>query len=238
MAAVIRPHFYRAFALAIAAVVFAGFARTLYLRYWFEVPPLTALMVLHGIVFTAWMLLFVAQTRLIAANNVRAHRRLGVAGVGLAALVFLVGLATVIVSASAARPRGMGMASYQFVFVPFFIIVTFGGLVTAAVLLRRHAQLHKRLMTLAMITVLPPATARLINLVGATDHFLLLQTTFTALFVICCLAYDWIKHRLLHPVYLVGGTLLVLSWPFRAWFARTEAWAPVGRWMARLSGGY
>lgn len=237
MAAVVRPSFYRAFALALGAVVFAGFARTLYLRHWFDVPPLNALMALHGIVFTAWMLLFIVQTRLVAANNVRAHMRLGAAGVGLAALVFLVGLATVVMSASAPRVRGMGMASYQFVFVPFFIIVTFGALVTAAVLLRRHAHLHKRLMTLAMITVLPPATARLINLAGATDHFLLLQTTFTAVFVICCLAYDWLKYRLLHPVYLVGGTLLVASWPFRAWFARSEAWGHVGRWMASLSGG-
>lgn len=237
MAAVIRPQFYRVFAIALGAVVFAGFARTLYLRYWFDVPPLSQLMILHGIVFTAWMLLFIVQTRLIAANNVRAHMRLGAAGVGLAALVFAVGLATVIVSASATRPRGMGMASYQFVFVPFFIIVTFAGLVMAAVLLRRRPQIHKRLMTLAMITVLPPATARLINLFGGLDHFLLLQTSFTAAFVTCCVLYDWFKNRLLHPVYLVGGTLLVLSWPFRVWFARTDAWGHVGRWMASLSGG-
>lgn len=65
-------------------------------------------------------------------------------------------------------------------------------------------------MTLAMITVLPPATARLINLfLGPTEHFLLLQTSFTAAFVICCVLYDWFKYRLLHPVYVIGGTLLV-----------------------------
>jgi hypothetical protein len=36
-------------------------------------------------------------------------------------------------------------------------------------------------------------------------------------------------------VYAIGGPLLVLSWPFRAWFAQTDAWAVVGKWMASLS---
>lgn len=234
MAAVVRPRFYPVIALVLAVVVFAGFARTFYLRYWFDVRPMTVLMLLHGIVFTAWMALFIAQTRLIAAHKVRAHMRLGVAGVGLAALVVVLGLATVVMSASELRPRPMGMASHQFVFVPFFIIMTFAGLVTTAVLLRKRSHLHKRLMMLAMITVLPPATARLIQLFGGGENFLALQTSFTAVFVICCVLYDWFKFRVLHPVYVIGGTLLVLSWPFRAWVARTEAWQHVGRWMASL----
>jgi hypothetical protein len=140
-------------------------------------------------------------------------------------------------SAAEPRMRPLGMTSYQFVFVPFFIIVTFAALVTSAVLLRMRSHLHKRLMMLAMITVLPPATARLIQLFGGSEHFLLLQTSFTALFVICCVAYDWFRNRLLHPVFLVGGTLLVLSWPFRVWVARTPAWENVGKWMASLSTG-
>jgi hypothetical protein len=236
MAAIVRPRFYPVFALLLAAVVFAGFAHTFYLRYWFEVPPMTVLLFLHGLVSTAWMALYIVQTRLIAANRVRAHMRLGITGVGLAALVVAIGLVTVVMSASAPRAHSMGMVSYQFAFVPFFILVAFSGLVTTAVLLRKRPQLHKRLMTLAMITVLPPATARLIALFGAGEHFLVLQTSITAAFVIVVVSYDWLKNRVLHSVYLVGGTLLVLSWPFRAWFARTDAWAVVGKWMASLSG--
>jgi len=234
MSAIVRPRFYPIFAVALALVVIAGFARTFYLRHWFDVPPLTMLMFVHGILFSAWVALYVIQTRLIAAHKYEAHMRLGIAGVLLAALVFGFGLATVFASADEPRPRPMGMASYQFVFVPFFIICTFAALVTAAVLLRKRADFHKRLMTLAMITVLPPATARLIRLFGFDGDFLVLQTSATAVFVICCVAYDWFKFRTLHPVYVVGGTLLVLSWPFRAWFARTDAWAVVGKWMASV----
>src|SRR4051812_13796170 len=162
MAAVVRPRFYPSIALLLALVVFAGFARTFYLRYWFDLPPLALLTQLHGLVFSAWMALFVIQTRLVAANNIDAHMRLGIAGVFLAGLVFVLGMATAVVSASAPRPRAMGMVSYQFVFIPMSIIVTFACFVIPAVLLRKHTPLHKRFMTLAMITVLPPATARLI----------------------------------------------------------------------------
>lgn len=234
MAAVVRPRFYPVIALALALVVFAGFARSFYLGFLFNAPSHTVLLRLHGIAFTAWVVLFVVQTRLIAAHKVRTHMQVGIAGLFIAACVVTLGLATVIQSASADRPRPMGMLSYQFVFVPFFIIVTFACLVTAAVLLRKRSQLHKRLMTLAMVTVLPPATARLIHLFGGDLNFLALQTGVTAVFVAWCLGYDWFKYRLVHPVYAIGGTLLVSSWPFRAWFARTDTWAVVGKWMATL----
>jgi hypothetical protein len=234
LAAIVRPRFYPIFALALALVVLVGFARTFYLRYWFDVPPITLLLIVHGVLFSAWMALYVIQARLIAANNVAAHMRLGIAGVALAALVFVFGMATVFASADEPRMRPMGMASYQFVFMPFFIICTFAGLVMAAVLLRGRSDLHKRLMTLAMITVLPPAIARLIRLSGFDADFLVAQTLLTAVFVICCVAFDWFRLRILHPVYLLGGALLVLSWPFRAWFARTPAWEYVGKWMAGI----
>jgi hypothetical protein len=234
MAAVVRPRFYPYIAVAAALVVFAGFARTFYLRYWFDLPPMTLLTQLHGLVFSAWVALFVVQTRLIAANNVRAHMRLGIAGVVLAALVFAFGVATAVISASAPRMRPMAMASYQFVFIPLSIIVIYAGFVTAAVLLRKRPQLHKRFMVLAMIAVLPPATARLLHLAGGDMNFLALQTSVTAIFVIGCILYDRLKFRVVHPVYAYGGAFLILAWPFRAWFARTPAWEHIGRWMASL----
>ena len=46
------PRFYPVFALALALVVFAGFARTYYLRTWFDVPPITLLVHLHSLVFS------------------------------------------------------------------------------------------------------------------------------------------------------------------------------------------
>src|SRR5690348_4292388 len=127
MSAVVRPKFYRHIAIALALVVFVGFARTFYLRPWFEVPPLTVLMFLHGLVFSMWVALYVVQTRLIAANNVRAHMKLGIAGVVLAVVVVGVGLVTTVISAGVPRVRPMGMSSPQFVPIPLVSILTFGA---------------------------------------------------------------------------------------------------------------
>jgi hypothetical protein len=235
MAAVVRSRAYLVIAFALAALCAVGFAKTFYLRYWFDVPPITLLLQLHGIVFTAWFVLFVIQARLISKQDYQTHKKLGIAGGVLAGLIVIVGLATAVVSASATRPRGLGMTSPQFVLFPTMAIIAFAGFVSAALYWRRRPNLHRRLMMLAMISVLGPPTARLLNLFGLQAHFLLLQTSVTAAFVVACLAADWVKHRTVHPLYYVGGTLLVLSWPFRAWAARTPAWEAVGNWMASLN---
>jgi hypothetical protein len=235
MAAVVRSRSYLYVAIALAALVLIGFSRTFYLRYWFEVPPITKLLQLHGLLFSAWFALFVVQARLISRQSYDTHRKLGIAGAVLAALIVVVGLATAVVSASAQRPRGMGLTSPQFVIFPTLAIIAFGGLVAAAIYWRRKPQIHRRLMMLAMIAVLGPPTARVLLLTGLQGHFLAMQTSVTAAFVIACLIADWVRHRTLHPILTVGGTLLVLSWPIRAWAATTPAWQAVGDWMASLN---
>lgn len=234
MAAVIRNRFYAAVAVALAALVFAGFARTFYLRYWFDVPPMTVLLYLHAIAFTAWFVLFVIQTRLIAAQDYRTHMQLGVAGVVIAALVVSFGYVTTIVSASAPRVRPMGLNSQQFVLVPLVGITLFAIFVALAVAFRRRADLHKRFMMLAMIAVLGPPISRLIAVTQTGDYFGPIQVAVPAALLAWCLVSDWRKYRIVHPVYSIGGAILLISLPVRILIAQTSAWESVGRWMAGM----
>jgi len=234
VAAVVRNRFYVAAALALAVLVFVGFARTYYLRPWFDVPPINVLLHLHSIAFTAWFVLFIIQTRLIAAQNYRTHMQLGIAGVVLAVLVFVFGAATAIASADAPRIRPMGMNSQQFVLVPLVGIAFFGGFVAAAIALRRRADFHKRFMMLAMIAVLGPPIARLIAVTQSGQYFIPIQIGVPAAFLAWCLVSDWAKFRIVHPVYAFGGAVLLLSLPVRFVLARTQAWESVGRWMAGM----
>jgi hypothetical protein len=55
-------------AALIVLVAFGGFARTYYLKGAFDTPPLSALVHVHAAVMTAWVILFVTQTRRIAAS--------------------------------------------------------------------------------------------------------------------------------------------------------------------------
>jgi hypothetical protein len=234
VAAVVRNRFYAVFAVAVAVFTLIAFARTYYLRYWFDVPPITVLLHVHSIVFTAWVVLFVIQTRLIAAQNYRTHMQLGIAGIVVAALVVIFGFATAVASASAPRVRPMGLNSQQFVLVPLVAITSFAILVTAAVVLRKRAQLHKRLMTLAMIAVLGPPVARLIAVANAGKYFPAIQIAVPAVCLAWCLMSDWRKYRIVHPVYSIGGAILLISLPLRFIIAQTPQWESVGRWLAGL----
>src|SRR5262252_10325356 len=84
--------FYTGMAVAAAFAVALGFSRTYYLRTHFQATPLDIEFHVHGLVFSAWIALFVAQTSLVAAGRTGWHRKLGWAGACLAVLMIAVAL--------------------------------------------------------------------------------------------------------------------------------------------------
>jgi hypothetical protein len=237
MAAVVRNRFYPQLAIVLALFVFIGFSRTYYLRFLSDLPPLVTLVQLHGLVFTGWLLLFVVQTRLIAADRADLHMRLGIAGVLLAACVVALGYATAFHTAAVPRMRASGLTPSQFSIVALTSITLFALFVSLAVAFRRRAALHKRFMVLAMIAVLGPAIGRLVALFDLSTFNYLLNPGVVAVFVGWCLVQDWRRHRVVHPVYLIGGLVVIASWPLRMMAARSDWWQPIGEWIARVGAG-
>jgi hypothetical protein len=223
-----RRRFYTGLALAIAVTVFAGFAPTYYLRPWFQSTPLGGLVHLHGVVFSAWVLLYAVQSTLIAAGRTALHRRLGVAGAVLAALLVAVGTATAI--AGAARAAGPpGVPPLVFLAVPFFDMVVFTALAATGLWYRRRADVHKRLLTLATIALLAAPIARLpfgARMVGIPGVFAL-----SDLFIVACIAYDLATLRRVHPATVWGGLAIVISQPLRLAISGTGVWLGFARWL-------
>jgi hypothetical protein len=98
----------------------------------------------HALLMVGWLALFVTQNRL-AANNVRLHRKLGVAGGALAcamlAMGWFIAFATLVVHR---LPPGSN-ASFFFATTTAEIMV-FAGLIVWALVLRRDPEWHRRLM--------------------------------------------------------------------------------------------
>jgi FtsH-binding integral membrane protein len=193
-----------------------------------ELPPLTPLYQLHGALFTAWVVLLVAQTALVAGRRTDLHRNLGIAGVVLAAVVFVVGIA---VSVETLKRSGgpPGGDPRKFFAIPIGDIIVFGALVSAAVVQRRHSEAHKRLMLLATISLLTAAVARFLRQVGmggAPNLFF-----GTDVFVLVLVLYDLASRGRVHPATLWGGALVVGFKPLLfyvlsgtpAWLAITDA---------------
>jgi hypothetical protein len=228
--------FYGSMGILLAAIAFAGFAPTFYLRSWFGAPPtvggattLTPLAQVHGAVFTAWMGLFIAQTSLIASRRVTVHRRLGVAGAVLAVLMIIVGFLTAVAAARrGATPPGADPLS--FLAVPLFDLALFGGFVTAAVLRRRDKETHKRLMLLGYISIIAAGVARL---PGMLPYGPLAFFGIGYGLSLIGVAYDQWSRGKIHRVYYWGITLLLISVPGRLMLSTTGAWRSFAEWVTR-----
>ena len=85
-------------------------------------------------------------------------------------------------------------------------------------------------MLLATIAMLPPAFARLRWLGGGGPPFAIGGTS---LLVFICMAWDRRAQGHIHPAFLWGGGLLVLSLPLRFALARSDTWVDVARWLTR-----
>jgi hypothetical protein len=226
--------FYISMAVLAAVLVFVGFARTYFLKEVFGGPALRPLVHLHGFLFTSWIVLFVVQTCLVAAKRTDIHRKLGVAGGVLASLMIIVGPLTAI----AAARRGGGSAAppdippLVFLVIPLGDIVIFSALIGAALWLRRKADLHKRLMLLTTIVLLPPAVARIPLSFGMPTGPLIFFGI-PDLILLACIAYDWSMRRKLNPAFLWGGLAIIAWQPLRMMMGGTHAWMSFAQWLVR-----
>ena len=226
--------FYTGMAAAILVTVFAGFSRTFYLRPYFpQTQQLIPLLILHGLVFSGWIMLFITQVTLVATKRTRTHMKLGIAGGVLATLMLLIGTLTAIVRAKGPSPVP-GVNSLSFLTIPLGDMLIFGILVGAAFYFRRKPDVHKRLMLLATIGILPAAVARLpfdfIQQTGPLAFFGLAD-----LFIIPVLIYDIATRGRPHRATLLAGALIVASHPLRMIVGGTHAWIAFATWLTQWS---
>lgn len=226
-------------AVVFPLIVLAGFARTYYLKGFFATPALPNLIVqVHGIIMTAWVVLFIVQVTLVAKRRTRLHQQLGIFGAGLAALVFVVGIVTGIYGAArfvenpSLAPAGTP-PPLSFLIIPIGDMVIFAILITTALYYRKRLDIHKRLMLVAAINLMTPAIAR-IPLSFIANGGPLAFFGLTDLVLIVFVAFDTIRHRRLHPAFLWGGLLIIIMQPLRIFLAGTDAWISFAAALVRL----
>lgn len=227
--------FYTSVGLAIAFLVFAGYAQSYYLTRWVEpparAPELTALIHLHALSFTAWILFGVLQPALVGSGRVETHKQVGIAGAVLALLVWALGNVAAI-EAIHVGYKGLG-DPYAFYAITFFSIQAFAIIVAIGIWLRKDAEAHKRLMLLANAAILEAAVGRLpLEAVVRTAPWSFYIGA--DLVILAGIAHDKFTQGRVHAVWRLGGGLLVLSQLFRLAIMQTEPWLAFARLMAGL----
>lgn len=229
---VARRPFHTVAVAALAAVVFVGFARTYYFRVLFDLPPLARAAHLHGIIATVWIVLHYSQARLIAAQRIDLHKRLGIVAACVAALLAMQAVPMAIGNAAAGHAPP-GRDPLQFLSISLGTTAVFVLFVGSALALRRRREWHKRLMLLATLTLITPAIGRLDTLIMQPLGLPRARLAFvvTCGFLAWAWVHDWRTRGRVHTAYVVGGLLLLASMPARRLLGMTDAWQPIARWL-------
>jgi hypothetical protein len=239
-----RSSFYVCMAGVFVLIAFGGFIPT----YWakmltgsFSGAPIHHI---HGAFFFTWTLFFFIQTALVANGRVTDHRAWGLAGISLAtAMAFTVVLLS-IHSMKAAELINMGDQARRFSIVALSALVLFATFFTLAIIKSRRAEVHKRLMLLAMIPLMQAAMARVFMtffappaVVGPPPVFVALPPgIFVDLLIVAAIVYDWRTRGRPHPVYLIGAPAILAVQILCIPLSATAAWMSIATHVEALAG--
>ncbi len=215
-----RSRFFTGMSILLFAFVLSGFARSFFLRAYFDVPPIPWYVYVHGLLLTAWFLLLLVQTTLVARGRTDLHRRLGIGGAVLAAAVIVAGLATSLLFPARAKLNDLSIVAtshghFDLALTTNVVVLNLGGLalcaglIAAALYLRRRSAAHKRLMLFASLALVGPAVARAVTLAADTIPWAAalqapIQISILLGLPLALVLYDVLTLRRLHPATLWG----------------------------------
>lgn len=219
-ATLMRRHYFPVASILLLALTVLGFSDNLFTNVG-QKSNADPKFIVHGLFCLAWMILLAVQANLVGRGNVRLHRTLGMAGMGVAAGVVLSTL-WVFVAVWKGWDAMQVVGKANRVLLPGFAV-----LVTLGFLNRARPDRHKRLIFVASLYMMEPVLSR------AFDPFDPILDLFTedqvdrawwvffvgvwnALFL-SLIAYDWATLRRIHPVTAGGYAWFCAVWS-AIWF--------------------
>jgi hypothetical protein len=201
-------NFFFYMALALLGITVVGFVRFFFLGlssldspWWVH---------LHGVSMMGWLLLYTAQSGLVAQGNVMVHRRLGMF-TGLYSLwILTVGIGVLVFNTMAHRTPPFFPGAFMQA-LDGLTVTAFCALTWAAILLRNRADWHKRLMLGGTILLIQPGLGRLlpVPMIDTSISYMLFPGHL--LFFAVAMVYDWRIRSRVHPAYYWGLGALALT---------------------------
>jgi len=211
-----RDPFFVIFASVMVLLVVAGFTRTYYLRPFFNTEQIPTYIHIHGLVLTAWFVLFLLQSILISQRRPGTHKRFGIIGVTIATAVVAISLFTLINVYPLREMLGhdidlAGSARMAQMTRDLFLLSAFPLFIVLAVVFRRRPQAHKRLMLLGSISLLPAAVGRIFRWPALSEIPEAPATLGVILALVIAVAvHDFAIFKRVHPVVAWGGPIYFL----------------------------
>jgi len=212
-----RTRFFFWMAAAMLILNLIGFAPSYFLKILFETPELPLRTHVHGIVFTAWFVVLMTQVSLIARHQKRRHRQLGVLALLLAISMVILGLVILYYRALEFHSGERSLeGTALIVWANLTFLAGFVTFVGFGFRYRRQAAIHKRLMLLASIAMMPQALGRMgympsLQIVDGFLNNVLYGFGGYLLLLSAMLIHDRISEGRFYPVTVWGASVLVLA---------------------------
>ena len=229
--------FFTGIAIAMLATSMAGFMPSL-VHTAGRRTPLSPLAAAHGMVFFAWLLIFLVQSRLVACRRIALHRKLGLVSVLVLALMIPLAYTTTVAMARRAFDLSGDLRIdhdplYESIF-PFSNILIFSVLVIAALAYRRRPEIHKRFILFANIELMP---APLAHLIGHTPWLASQPAAIVmipvSMFVIAAVARDVLLAKRVHSLTWGLALLRLFSGSLEAGpIGSSAAWHHFASWLS------
>ena len=217
--------FYLAMAITAALLLLAGFAPSFYLKPVIHAPPpLSRLTMTHGVVFTAWMAVFVTQAALIRYRRPAVHRQLGILAVILFGAMVSLAFSTALTAGRLGHAPPGSPPPLSFMALPMLALAGLVAVFGLAVWNRRRSDWHKRLMVASFFMMTPPGTHRLVVAAGIPQHGTSISLAIAELLLAVCAAYDWKTHGRVHPACLAAAAVMAAVHLGVMWAYHSPAW--------------
>jgi hypothetical protein len=176
----------------------------------------------------------ITQTALVSAGRVDIHRRLGLAGFGLACLMVILGVLT----ASKLLARGVSPVpvfdAKTFYAIPMGGMLIFSTLIWFAYRARFDPAAHKRLILIATIAILDAPTGRPpFTVITARPFF---DSIFVYIFLLLLVAYDLWSMGKVHRATMWACAFVVVGGQLRVPIGNTAVWHTFAAWVQTLAG--
>ena len=176
--------------------------------------PFSLALFIHAVMYVGWYILFVVQSNLIAAGNVRLHRTFGYSSIALFALLVISGfvmLRGVVASYSVEWDPGHLHVRTSFVWAIVHTLASFSVFYILALLYRKRPSAHPRLMLLASLSMVSASVTRLAYLPGVPIDGTMLTLLSTYALLLTPIVIDLVRYKRVHSALKWGVPLYIIT---------------------------
>lgn len=217
-------------AIGFPLLILIGYSRSYYFGTFFHAQPLASRLVhAHGLVMTTWVVYFAAQIALVRTKNLKLHMSMGLAGIGLAALVVVVGMATAYHSHLVLGRAPAGLDPRGFFIIPVGDMLLFILFFAGAIWFRRRPAEHKALMLMTAFNFAPAAVARLPFI--PAQGMIFWAFGIPAVLALGYLGWHTNRYRKLNKILVVAIALMIVAFPVRLMLIGNPTWIKFVGWL-------